>query len=62
MTRIELRPMGNGWCVLARALCDCGLSQHGITVRAVYGLTVAAAVWKFRFARREAQIVEEALR
>jgi len=48
--------MGKGWAIRARCGCGCGA-----TVRAVYALTVPAAVWRFRFARREAVLVEEAL-
>ncbi len=53
---VEIRPMGKGWAIRARCGCGCGA-----TVRAVYALTVPAAVWRFRFARREAVLVEEAL-
>lgn len=53
---VELKPMGDGWAL--RAHCGCGC---GAIVRAAYAMTVRAAVWKFRFYRREAILIEEAL-
>lgn len=48
---VRIRPMGNGWAIRA--------CVGGITVRGVQALALPAALWRFRHARREAQIVDE---
>ncbi len=60
MTLIEIRRMGNGWAVVARAWCECAPTRHAVTTRSAYGYTIEAAVKRFRFARREAWLIEEA--
>lgn len=45
-----LREPARGWFVV-RATCPCGC---GYLARIASGATLAAAVWRFRFSRREA--------
>lgn len=60
MRLVSIRHMDNGWAVVARSWCECSPKDHAVTVRAVYGYTLEAAVKRFKFARREERIVDEA--
>ena len=56
MKLVEVRhvPGESWWLIFARCTCWCG---H--VTRAITAATLEAAVWRFRFVRREAEIVQE---